>query len=105
GHCSHVSDEIRQLALQNNIHLFCLPPKTTHKLQPLNVGVFGPLQSAWTHHCEAIVAQTGCEMPCEDFISKTALFMSKYMAVCDKAFSPSLIKAAWRKSGLAPIDP
>jgi hypothetical protein len=29
------------------ILIVCLPPHTTHILQPCDVGVFGPLASAW----------------------------------------------------------
>ena len=36
----------------NNILLYCLPPKTTHKLQPLDVRVFGPLQMGWARHVQ-----------------------------------------------------
>ena len=35
GHVSHVSTEFIQ---------FCLPAHSTHLLQPLDIGVFGPLQ-------------------------------------------------------------
>lgn len=47
GHHSHISFELIELARKNNIHLLCLPPHTTHPLQPLDVGVFGPLKQAW----------------------------------------------------------
>ncbi|OSD08324.1 DDE-domain-containing protein [Trametes coccinea BRFM310] len=47
GHGSHATPRLVELALENNIHLFCLPPHTTHKLQPLDVGVFAQLSSAW----------------------------------------------------------
>ena len=39
GHYSHVSLELIKLARDNNIHLLCLPPNTTHILQPLDVGL------------------------------------------------------------------
>ena len=29
------------------IHLFCLPPNTTHILQPLDINVFGPMKQQW----------------------------------------------------------
>ncbi|EJF55491.1 DDE-domain-containing protein, partial [Dichomitus squalens LYAD-421 SS1] len=63
GHGSHVTSEMRHLAMDHNIHLFCLPPHTTHRLQPLDVGVFGPLQQAWTKRCnEYYVTSRGREM-------------------------------------------
>lgn len=74
GHSSHITDQIRELALNNNIHLFCLPPHTTHKLQPLDVGCFGPLQNAWRKCCDEVVTETGADIPRKDFVSE-------YMAV------------------------
>ena len=40
GHNSHISFEMAQAAIENNIHLLCLPPHTTHALQPLDVACF-----------------------------------------------------------------
>ena len=40
GHSSHISIELTEMALSNNVHLLCLPSHTTHLLQPLDVGVF-----------------------------------------------------------------
>jgi hypothetical protein len=47
GHGSHTTLDWVTLAHSNNIILFCLPPHTTHRLQPLDVGCFGLLQTAW----------------------------------------------------------
>lgn len=44
GHGSHVSDDMIRLAFKEKILLFRLPPKTTHKMQPLDVGIFGPFK-------------------------------------------------------------
>ncbi|KIJ29645.1 hypothetical protein M422DRAFT_268988 [Sphaerobolus stellatus SS14] len=52
GHQSHETEEMHLLAYNNEIILLSLPPHTTHKLQPLDVGVFGSFQRAWTKHCE-----------------------------------------------------
>jgi len=52
GHQSHETCEMHQLAFVNNIILLSLPPHCTHKLQPLDVGVFGPFQKAWVKICE-----------------------------------------------------
>ena len=47
GHFSHMSIHLIKKALSLGIHLFCLPPNTTHVLQPLDVGVFGPMKQCW----------------------------------------------------------
>ena len=52
GHQSHETPEMHFLAFENNVILFSLPPHTTHKLQPLDVEVFGPFQKAWVKKCE-----------------------------------------------------
>jgi hypothetical protein len=57
SHGSHDTLNLIELAQQHNIILFCLPPHTTHKLQPLDVGVFGPFSRAWTDHCDEIVLE------------------------------------------------
>ena len=35
------------MAKENNVTLVTLPPNTTHALQPLDVGVFGPMKTQW----------------------------------------------------------
>ena len=47
GHFSHMSIALIKKARSLGIHLFCLPPNTTHVLQPLDVGVFGPVKTQW----------------------------------------------------------
>ncbi|KAH8928534.1 hypothetical protein BT69DRAFT_1212661 [Atractiella rhizophila] len=51
GHGSHASTLIICYVWDNLhyiIHIICLPPHTMHKLQPLDVGVFGPVGKAWS---------------------------------------------------------
>ncbi|KAJ8876416.1 hypothetical protein PR048_020861 [Dryococelus australis] len=45
GHHSHTRDiEVIDLALVNNVHLVTLPPHCTHKIQPLDKTLMGPLK-------------------------------------------------------------
>jgi len=44
GHGSHVDIDMIDLLVENDIHLFCLPPHTTNILQPLDVAIFRPLK-------------------------------------------------------------
>jgi hypothetical protein len=42
GHGSHATFQFRKYAHNNKIILLYLPAHTIHKLQPLNIGIFGP---------------------------------------------------------------
>jgi hypothetical protein len=44
---SHISPTVINLCKANNIAFVCLPPNSTDKLQPLDVGVFAPMKKAW----------------------------------------------------------
>ena len=44
GHSSHFCPDTLALAHENVIMIFTLPPNTTHLLQPLDKGVFGPFK-------------------------------------------------------------
>lgn len=47
GHSSHITLDIVRLAKENNIEIVCLPPHSTHILQPLDVAVFKPMKTEW----------------------------------------------------------
>ena len=55
GHDSHVSSFFLYHSLENNIHLLILPVHTSHLLQPLDVGLFGPLKSAMSVCLDALI--------------------------------------------------
>jgi hypothetical protein len=92
GHGSHDTMHLIKLTQEHKIILFCLPPLTTHKLQPPDVGVFRPFQSVWIDCCHKVVEETCKEIPKEDFIQE-------YMVIRAKTFKPSNTKSAWKSSG------
>jgi hypothetical protein len=47
GHTSHVSLPFIEYCEEHNIIPLCLPPHSTHILQPLDVGIFSPLAKAY----------------------------------------------------------
>lgn len=47
GHNSHLTYNAVKMAKDNQIILMCLPPNSSHALQPLDVGVFSPLKAIW----------------------------------------------------------
>ena len=52
GHNSHETPEIKQAGYENGIIIICSPSKTTHKVQPLDVGVFSVADRRWNTHCD-----------------------------------------------------
>jgi len=43
GHSSHVTWPVAEYALDHRIVPYCLPPHSTHLMQPLDVACFSPL--------------------------------------------------------------
>ncbi|EUC60286.1 DDE superfamily endonuclease [Rhizoctonia solani AG-3 Rhs1AP] len=54
GHGLHCTDKMIEYgyACVPRVHIFLLPPHTTHKLQPLDCGVFGVAQRRWSKLCD-----------------------------------------------------
>ena len=55
GHSSHFSPLFVNSAAEEQIIGFCLPPNSTHKTQPLDKGVFGPLKRSWREECHSYI--------------------------------------------------
>jgi hypothetical protein len=50
---SHLSIDVINTCRDEGIEFVCLPPNSTDKMQPLDVGFFGPLKSAWRKQLKA----------------------------------------------------
>jgi hypothetical protein len=57
NHGSHLSIEALDFCKTNNIVLLSFPPHTSHKLQPLDRGVFGPFKKAVNNACDSWMLQ------------------------------------------------
>ena len=55
GYSSHVSIPTIDWAKENNIVLFALPAHTSHVLQPMDVGCFGPFENIYNHECHKYI--------------------------------------------------
>ena len=55
GHGSHITVEFVEYCLSHYIVVYCLPAHSTHLLQPLDVGLFSPLQKAYTSRVDHAV--------------------------------------------------
>jgi hypothetical protein len=98
GHSSHETIELREAAERAEIHLFCIPPHTSHCLQPLDVGIFGHLQRAWQKHSLRVLEETGESITCQNVVKE-------HMAARTNSITKELVILTWRKSGIRPLDP
>lgn len=96
GHDSHETQELIRAAFDHNVIIILLPSKTTHKLQPLDVGVFSSVQRLWSKHCDECLGQ-GVHINRFNFIPE-------YLAVhC--TIAPSLVQKAFANTGIYPLNP
>lgn len=87
-----------EFCLENNIILCRIPSHTSHKLQPCDVAVFGPLKAAYRDQVERL------EKGGINTIGK-AHFTALYGPARQKALSKKNILSGWAKSGLYPFNP
>jgi hypothetical protein len=98
GYGSHLTYELVKFCEEKDIILFFLPPKTSHYLQPLDVGVF----HAYKHwHSEAIAdaTATGCGK-----FTKVE-FLYALSTIRKKTFKPRTIRHGFRDTGIVPFNP
>lgn len=99
GHYSHLGVSLILKARSFGIHLLCLPPNNTHILQPLDVGVFGPVKSSWRKIVKNYKLKTRAAN-----ITKE-VFPQLVKELWDCSFKPSQLKAEFKSAGLVPFDP
>ncbi|EAU29721.1 conserved hypothetical protein [Aspergillus terreus NIH2624] len=98
GHSSHLTAEFDDFCKQNAIICLCMPAHTSHLLQPLDVGVFGPLKEAYGKLLEDLMAAGNNHIDKEDFLSL-------YPDAHKQIFTSANICSGFRGAGLKPLDP
>ena len=78
--------------------LFCLPPHSTHLLQPLDVGLFGP------QHFYGIGIDEHFRDYGEGFGFAPQHFLPIYLEARRKAYSLANIESAFRATGIVPLN-
>ena len=99
GHTSYITTAIIQYALDHKFILLCLPPHTTHVLQPLDVGLFAPLATAYKANIRSIT-----RLGASAHVNKVD-FLEQYQKARASAFSIPNIQKAFEKTGLLLYDP
>jgi hypothetical protein len=98
GHESHHSVDFEKYCEENHIITLCMPPHSSHLLQPLDVGCFGPLKIAYGRAIEQLIR---CSIT---HVSKTEFF-SAFYAAHEAAMTRSNIEGGFRGAGLVPLNP
>ncbi|KAF7573919.1 hypothetical protein PtrM4_055420 [Pyrenophora tritici-repentis] len=98
GHKSHQSLAFQELCKENNIYTLCMPPHSSHLLQPLDVGCFSPLKRAYSREVESLMRNH------INHITKLE-FLPAFKIAFNRAFTPANICSAFRGAGLVPLQP
>lgn len=98
GHESHISAQFQQYCQDNKIITLCMPPHSSHILQPLDVGCFAPLKASYGKQIENLVRVR------INHITKLE-FLPAFKDAFKAAFTEQNIKSGFRATGLVPYDP
>jgi hypothetical protein len=96
GHASHVNYPFVEYCSQHGIIPLCLPPHSTHLLQPLDVGIFSPLAKAYKRGVQRSAIYGAVRINNLDFLRE-------YQQA--RGTIPRNIPSAFRGCGLIPLDP
>ncbi|CAH2089142.1 unnamed protein product [Euphydryas editha] len=98
NHESHISIKSIELAKKNGIVMFTFPPHTSHKLQPLDRTVFGPLKKYYNKACnDWLLQHPGTPLT---IYNVAECFGTAFPL----AFTPSNIQNGFKISGIWPFN-
>jgi hypothetical protein len=100
GHSSHVNMRFIDYADANRIVLAVLPPHSTHRLQPLDVGLFSPLATFYSQQIDQLLTES------QGLVRLTKRdFWSLFYEAWKQAFTMKNVQSAWEKTGIYPFNP
>jgi DDE superfamily endonuclease/helix-turn-helix, Psq domain len=98
GHESHHSTDFELYCKDKNIITLCMPPHSSHILQPLDVGCFGPLKQAYGRQIEKKMRAGTSHITKDDFFPA-------FFAAFQDAMTEKNVQGGFRGAGLVPLDP
>ena len=98
GHESHNSVAFHQYCEEHKIITLCMPPHSSHILQPLDVGCFAPMKKGYGCQAERLMRNKITR------ITKLE-FLTCFKAAFDTSITESNIQGGFRGAGLVPFDP
>ena len=100
GHGLHLKIDIINLCRENNIHLYCLPPYTSHIFQPLDVLIFQPVKAHFNKITHLKLATLGTSNP----ISCCKTNFTRIFKEPWESITIALLKKGFQKCGISPLD-
>lgn len=97
GHASHISLPAIQFAKDNGIEMLCLPPHTSHFLQPMDSGPFNVLKQEFKDAANKRMRKIKRALKISDFGS---VFKSAWEKTCSQA----VMKAGFVRTGVWPVN-
>lgn len=96
NHSSHCSYEAMRFAKTNHISLLTFPPHLTHRMQPLDVGVYGPMKRALVEAIKDASVTADNELEGVDLVKMPKISREPFYC----AFTIKNIKSAFEATGL-----
>lgn len=98
NHESHICIEALNLAKENGVTILTVPPHSTGKLQPLDVGVFGPFKTAYNKAVDSWMMRNPGQT--YSIYAVAECVREAHM----KAMTPGNICAAFKATGIFPFN-
>ena len=99
GASAHLSINLIRSAIENNVILLCLPPKTTHITQPLDVAVYRKMKLETTK----VISQLKM-LKSDAWVGKNKI-SSVFKTIFERSFTMDCIIQGFRKCGIHPFNP
>ena len=97
-HSTHKTDEFIITAFKNKVQLLYLPPHTSHKVQPLDRSVFGPLKEYFRQETRMLAHARASAT------ANKQRFLLAYVKASKEGVRSSNIRSGFRKTGIWPIN-
>lgn len=99
NHSSHISLKAYEFCKKNNIVMLSLPPHGSHRIQPLDVSIYGPFKAAYKQECNILMkTELGRRITHNDIAS---LFRKAFQKI---ATIPKA-EAGYAATGIYPLNP
>jgi hypothetical protein len=98
GQSSQVTARFIAYCVTSKIDLFLLPPHSSHKTQPLDLSIFGPLKTALNLEVDRIFRHSTMRL-------LRVEWTSAYIKARSRCFKLSSIESGFRKAGIYPSYP